>query len=105
MSWIWQHPDWPNFTLDRSRLQPLEARFLHEAGRRIGSWRHLDAQDQTELRVQWLSTEALESSAIEGEMLDRASLQSSIRRHFGLSGDRRAASPAEAGVAEMMMAL
>ena len=52
------------------------------------------------------STEALESwPAIEGEMLDRASLQSSIRRHFGLSGDRRAASPAEAGVAEMMMAL
>ena len=105
MNWIWQHPDWPNFTVDRSRLQPLEARFLQEAGRRIGSWRHLDAQGQTELRVQWLSTEALESSAIEGEMLDRASLQSSIRRHFGLSGDRRAASPAEAGAAEMMMAL
>ena len=105
MTWIWQHPDWPAFTVDRSRLQPLEARFLHEAGRRIGSWRHLDVQEQTELRVQWLSTEALESSAIEGEILDRASLQSSIRRHFGLSGDRRAASPAEAGVAEMMMAL
>ena len=105
MTWIWQHPNWPSFTVDRSRLQPLEARFLHEAGRRIGSWRHLDAQDQTELRVQWLSTEALESSAIEGEILDRASLQSSIRRHFGLGGDRRRASPAEAGVAEMMMAL
>ena len=105
MTWIWQHPDWPAFTVDRSRLQPLEARFLHEAGRRFGSWRHLDVQEQTELRVQWLSTEALESSAIEGEILDRASLQSSIRRHFGLSGDRRAASPAEAGMAEMMMAL
>ena len=105
MNWIWQHPDWPNFTVDRRRLQPLEARFLHEAGRRIGSWRHLDVQDQTELRVQWLSTEALESSAIEGEILDRDSLQSSIRRHFGLSGYWRAASPAEAGVAEMMVAL
>ena len=105
MTWIWQHSDWPAFTVDRSRLHPLEARFLHESGRRIGSWRHLDARDQTELRVQWLSTEALETSAIEGESLDRASLQSSIRRHFGLSGDRRAASAAEAGVADMMISL
>ena len=105
MTWIWQHPDWPAFTLDRSRLRPLEARFLHEAGRRIGAWRHLDARDQAELRVQWLSTEALETSAIEGEILDRASLQSSIRRHFGLGGERRAILPAEAGVADMMVSL
>ena len=105
MNWIWQHPEWPAFAVDRTRLRPLEARFLHGAGRRIGSWRHLDTREQTELRVQWLSTEALETSAIEGEILDRESLQSSIRRHFGLSGDRGAGSPAEAGVADMMVSL
>ena len=105
MTWVWQHPGWPSFTVDRSRLQRLEARFLQAAGRRVGSWRHLQDRDRTELRVQWLSTEAFESSAIEGEILDRASLQSSIRRHFGLDGERRTASSAEVGMADMMMAL
>jgi Fic family protein len=47
----------------------------------------------------------LDTSAIEGEVLDRDSVQSSIRRQLGLAGDRRSASPAEAGIAEMMVAL
>ena len=105
MPWIWQQDDWPNFVWDRSALAPLEARFLHESGRRIGAFRHLGDADRTGMRIEWLSDEALETSAIEGEILDRASVQSSIRRHFGLEPDRRAASPAEAGVAEMMVAL
>ena len=33
MMWIWQRADWPIFTWDRSRLVPLEARFLYESGR------------------------------------------------------------------------
>ena len=105
MVWIWQHADWPVFTWDRSRLAPLEARFLDESGRRVGAWRHLADGDRTELRIEWLSGEALDTSAIEGEILDRASVQSSIRRHLGLSTDQRTVSPAEAGVAEMMVAL
>ena len=105
MTWIWQQAGWPSFVWDRSRLAPLEARFLHESGRRVGAWRHLPDQDQTHLRIEWLSDEALDTSAIEGEILDRASVQSSIRRQFGLSGDRRRVTPAEAGVAEMMVAL
>ena len=105
MTWIWQQAGWPDFTWDRSALEPLETRFLHESGRRIGSFRHLGDADRTDLRVEWLSDEALETSAIEGEVLDRASVQSSIRRHFGLEPGRCTASPAEAGVAEMMVAL
>ena len=57
------------------------------------------------MRIEWLSDEALESSTIEGEILDQASVRSSIRRHFGLEPGRRVASPAEVGVAEMMVAL
>jgi Fic family protein len=38
-------------------------------------------------------------------MLNRDSLQSSIRRHFGLATDHRRIPPAEAGIAEMMMDL
>ena len=41
MEWIWQQPGWPRFSWDQARLAPLEARFLHESGRRVGAWRHL----------------------------------------------------------------
>ena len=84
MTWIWQQAGWPNFVWDRARLAPLEARFLHESGRRVGAWRHLPDQDRTHLRIEWLSDEALDTSAIEGEILNRASVQSSIRRQFSL---------------------
>ena len=105
MTWIWQQPDWPCFTWDASRLMPLEARFLHESGQRIGVWRHLPAGDRTALRVEWLRDEALDTSAIEGEILDRASVQSSIRRQFGLAAEARRVSRAALGVSEMMVAL
>ena len=105
MRWIWQLPDWPRYEWDRLRLQVLEHRFLHESGRRVGAAVHLTEDEREELRIEWLTAEAVETSAIEGEILDRDSVHSSIRRHFGLSADRGKASPAESGVAEMMVAL
>ena len=105
MNWTWERPAWPDFTWSQAELEPLEARFRDDAGRRIGAWRRLGEDEQTELRVGWLSDEAAETSAIEGELLDRDSVQSSIRRQFGLAHDQRPASPAEAGVAEMMVSV
>ena len=45
------------------------------------------------------------TSEIEGELLDRDSVQSSIRHELGLSPDAGRASPAEQGIAEMMVDL
>ncbi len=53
--------------------------------------------------MQALVGEALTTSQIEGETLDRASVQSSVRRELGLAADRRRVRPAERGVAEMMV--
>jgi Fic family protein len=52
-----------------------------------------------------MSTEAITTSEIEGEILNRDSVQSSIRRQLGLSTDRRKANPAEQGIAEVMVDL
>ncbi len=71
----------------------------------IGSSRHLDESSRETLVVDIMSHEALDTSAIEGEMLDRDSVQSSIRRQLGLAGDRRSVGAAEAGIAEMMVSL
>ena len=72
MPWIWQQVGWPDFTWDQVALAPYEARFLHESGRRIGAWRHLGEEGRTEMRIEWLSEEAFETSAIERALSEKA---------------------------------
>jgi len=105
MIWNWQQKEWPEFAYDPAPLKALEDRFLLESGLLLGAYAHFDASDKMELTVDLISNEALKSSEIEGELLDRDSLQSSIRRHFGLPADHRRIPPAEQGMAEMMLAL
>ncbi len=100
--WNWQQPDWPDWRFDASALIRLERQFLLNAGKLLGAWQHLAADDQDRLKIDLLSDEAMTTSAIEGEYLDRASVQSSVRRQFGLTADRRAG-PAESGIAELMV--
>jgi Fic family protein len=105
MSWNWQQPDWPDFSWDEACLRKAEEHFLVGAGVFAGTLRHLPYPDQEQLRVNALSMEAVTTSEIEGEMLDRASVQSSIRRQFGLAADQRRTRPAEEGISEMMVDL
>jgi Fic family protein len=67
--------------------------------------KHLSAEDTDQLTVDALSVEAVTTSEIEGEMLDRSSVQSSIRRQLGLDNDKRRVKPSESGIAEMMVDL
>lgn len=103
--WIWERPEWPRFRFDADALEEAERRFLTGAGVTIGATRHLCDDQRNELSVALLSAEAVETSAIEGEHLDRISVQSSVRRRLGLQADPRKGGAAEAGVAELMVAL
>jgi len=105
MRWNWQLPNWPKFTWDQHRLTRAETLFTEGAGMMIGSSRHLDESSRDSLVVEIMSLDALATSAIEGEVLDRDSVQSSIRRQLGLAADRRSLGAAEAGIAEMMVSL
>jgi len=103
MPWNWTQPDWPNFRYDASALQSLEQQFLLSSGEVIGAVRHINPQQRDLLRIELLSDEAIKTSAIEGETLDRLSVQSSLRRQLGLATDRRSVQPREHGIAEMMI--
>jgi len=105
MTWNWQQDAWPEFTWDQRKLVRAEALFIESAGVLIGTSKHLDPAERNALTIELMSHEAVDTSAIEGEPLDRDSVQSSIRRHLGLAGDHRRVSPAEAGIAEMMVDL
>jgi Fic family protein len=105
MTWNWQKPDWPRFAWDKTALAKAEEQFLLEAGVFVGTAKHLPPDDHEQLTVEAMSTEALTTSQIEGDILDRASVQSSIRRQLGLAADSRRVKPAEQGIAEMMVDL
>ena len=101
MKWNWEQPDWPKFRYDADTLSALESRFLTSSGVMLGAYKHLDREEKKVLTVELMSDEAMKTSEIEGEFLNRESLQSSLRRQFGLQTDERRIPPAEQGIAEM----
>jgi Fic family protein len=105
MRWNWQRPEWPRFTWNPARLTKAEEQFLIGSGMLAGTVKHLDDVDKDLLTVESMTTEAVTTSEIEGEILDRGSVQSSIRRQLGLATDHRRVRPAEQGIAEMMVDL
>lgn len=105
MTWNWPQPDWPHFTWNRDRLATAEKEFLLGSGVFLGAIKHLADDDRNQLTVEAMSTEALTTSEIEGEILDRASVQSSIQRQLGLAADKRKVGAAEQGISEMMIDL
>jgi len=102
-TWNWQDLDWPHWRFHATRLSQLEDHFLLQSGRLLGAWQHLAPDSQNQIKIDLLSNEALKTSEIEGEYLDRDSVKSSVRRQFGMSVDRKAGA-AEAGIAELMVA-
>ncbi|MEJ6604371.1 MAG: Fic family protein [Opitutaceae bacterium] len=105
MAWNWEQENWPNFDYDKEALADFENRFLSESGTLLGAFKHLSGDERQTITVSLLSDEALKTSEIEGEYLDRESLQSSIRKQFGLQTETRNIPPSEQGVAEMMVDL
>lgn len=102
MTWNWEHNNWPDFLWDRDSMVKLEEIFLHQSGIVSGTIKHFDDDDSARFIVEVLTTEALKTSEIEGEILNRDSVQVSIQRNFGLETDHRRVEPAEQGIADMM---
>jgi Fic family protein len=105
MPWNWQKPGWPHFVYNSSALEALEKQFLLQSGEFIGACKHIGAADQDMLKIELISDEAVKTSAIEGEILDRDSVQSSLRHQFGLGAERRGVAPKERGISRMMVDL
>jgi Fic family protein len=105
MRWNWQQADWPDFRWEEKIFAKAEAAFLRGAGVLVGSAKHLDENARQQLLVDAMSVEALTTSEIEGEILNRASVQSSIQRQLGFRSDLRKVQPAEQGISQLMVDL
>ncbi len=105
MTWNWQQTDWPDFTWNPQALLRQEEQFLLGGGVLVGVAKHLSIDDWDQVRVEAMSQEAVTTSEIEGEMLNRASVQSSIQRQLGLTSDSLRVAPKEQGISELMVDL
>lgn len=103
-AFIHELPDWPDFRWDRNVLADRLAAVRHRQGRLIGRMEGLGFFLRSEAMLQSLTEEVTRSSEIEGEILNREQVRSSIARRLGM--DIGALTPAERGVegiVEMML--
>lgn len=84
MIYIYQHPNWPNFTWDEERLIKPLADVTHRQGRLLGRMEGLGFQLQAEATLQAMTIEVIKSNEIEGQTLDADQVRSSIARRLGM---------------------
>lgn len=90
MEYNWQRSDWPEFRFDPSRMEADLLAFADKAGQVEGLLRGLPEVLRQETVADVLVTEAIETSAIEGEFLSRPDVVSSVRNQLGLNVEKAA---------------
>lgn len=78
MRWIWQQADWPDFRYDKRMLEERSIAFRLHAERLMGRVEALPKAYQEDATIDLMLSEAIKTSAIEGEILDRESVRSSL---------------------------
>jgi Fic family protein len=85
--YIWQHPNWTNFSWDYELLIEPLSRLSNLHGHLCGMMSMLGFNDKSETNLQNLTNELINSSDIEGITLNIHSVRSSIARKLGIKID------------------
>lgn len=104
MTYIHERKGWPAFRWSQERLADRLASVRHRQGRLIGRMEGLGFRLRAEAVLQTLTEEVLKSSEIEGKLLDKEQVRSSLARRLGM--DIAGLVPADRdveGVVEMML--
>ena len=83
----WQHKNWPHFEFDDSLKEKELMDFMLKAGVLKGVVSALPNDISNETIVQIMVAEAMKTSEIEGEMLSRIEVISSIKNNLGISAN------------------
>ncbi len=86
MNYLWQHSDWPHFTYDQTNIPSST---LYAYSQRVGrlslSFDSIPAELKMDAVIDLMVQEAITTSAIEGENLNKNDVRSSLKNHLGLS--------------------
>lgn len=102
--YIHKLPDWPQFRWSEETLSQRLAALRHRQGRLLGRMESFGFPLRAEAVLHTLTLDVLKSSEIEGEILDKEQVRSSIARRLGM--DIGALAPTDRnteGVVEMML--
>ena len=83
--YIWQHPAWPQLTLDAAALAPALDQARLEQGRLLGLLGAIGLDQANAVQRELWVQEALATAAIEGEQLNLESLRSSVAHRLSLA--------------------
>ncbi len=102
--YIHKNTDWTRFSYDTERVMLLLASVRHSQGRLLGRMESLGFSLREEAMLTTLTLDVLKSTEIEGEILDKDQVRSSIARKLGFEKyDLVASSRNIDGVVEMML--
>lgn len=102
--YTWQLEDWPSFTYDPAAAQHWTHETLQAANRILGALDVLPEALETDAQIDLMVSAAIETSAIEGERLNREDVRSSIKNHFLAASDRVPVhDPAAAGISSLIL--
>lgn len=100
----WQQKNWPQFEYDVTRFEASVSEYSKKAYSIEGALSQIPSNDHNDAFVHLLVEEALSTSAIEGEKLNREEVRSSIARFLGLKEKERSGYfPKEKGIAAMLV--
>ena len=89
-TYTWQHPDWPNFTLDEAQVAAALPEARQEQGKVLGLFRAVGLPaDAVDVESVIWTEEAVATAAIEGEKLDLESIRRSVMRRLGVPHSRK----------------
>jgi len=104
MTYIHRRDDWPSFRWRDEELAQRLAGVRHRQGRLIGRMEGLGFRLREEAVLYALTEDVLKSSEIEGELLDKEQVRSSIARRLGMDiGGLVPADRNVEGIVEMMI--
>ncbi len=104
MAYNWQMDDWPKFTFDQSIIEDKLYLFSEKTGLVSGIIKTLPENARIEAIIEIMVAEAIKTSEIEGEFLNRKDVMSSIRRALGLiSKNEKISDKRSVGIGELMI--
>lgn len=80
----WQHPDWPKFTYKSEGLRKIIDEYTKTSSNLLGQVSQLDQDNKSEAYIYLMVEEAINTSEIEGENLNREEVRSSVARYLDL---------------------
>jgi Fic family protein len=85
--YIYERPDWTNFTWESEKILPLVAQVNEARGLLLGKMQLLGLLSQDEISLSVITNEIAKSAKIEGEDLDLRQVRSSVAYRLGIELD------------------